>query len=84
HVITKKGKGYTKAESDPIKVHHVAPSFHSGENITTKISNPTYSNIFGDWICQKAAKDKRLVGITPAMKEGSDLNRFSQLYPHRY
>lgn len=53
HVITKKGKGYTKAESDPIKFHHVAPSFHSGENITTKISKPTYSNIFGDWICQK-------------------------------
>lgn len=84
HVITKKGKGYTKAESDPIKFHHVAPSFHSGENITTKVSKPTYSNIFGNWICQKAAKDKRLVGITPAMKEGSDLIKFSQQYPHRY
>ena len=84
HVITKKGKGYTKAESDPIKFHHVAASFHSGENITTEVSKPTYSNIFGNWICQKATKDKRLVGITPAMKEGSDLIKFSQQYPHRY
>ncbi|AJI47139.1 1-deoxy-D-xylulose-5-phosphate synthase [Francisella philomiragia] len=83
HVITKKGKGYTKAESDPIKFHHVAPSFHSGD-AQSKASKPTYSNIFGNWICQKAAKDKRLVGVTPAMKEGSDLIRFSQQYPNRY
>lgn len=83
HVITKKGKGYTKAESDPIKFHHVAPSFHSGD-AQSKSSKPTYSNIFGNWICQKAAKDERLVGVTPAMKEGSDLIRFSQQYPNRY
>ncbi|GAB4222345.1 MAG: 1-deoxy-D-xylulose-5-phosphate synthase [Francisella sp.] len=83
HVITKKGKGYTKAESDPIKFHHVAPSFHNEEK-ENKQSVKTYSNIFGDWICQKAAKDKRLVGITPAMKEGSDLIKFAQLYPDRY
>ncbi|AIT08670.1 1-deoxy-D-xylulose-5-phosphate synthase [Candidatus Francisella endociliophora] len=83
HIITKKGKGYTKAESDPIKFHHVAPSFHTGEE-ATKASKPTYSNIFGDWICQKAGKDKKLVGITPAMKEGSDLIRFAEEYPDRY
>ncbi|AFJ43417.1 1-deoxy-D-xylulose-5-phosphate synthase [Francisella orientalis] len=83
HVITKKGKGYTKAESDPIKFHHVAPSFHSGD-AQSKASRLTYSNIFGNWICQKAAKDERLVGVTPAMKEGSDLIRFSQQYPNRY
>ncbi|MED7819594.1 MULTISPECIES: 1-deoxy-D-xylulose-5-phosphate synthase [unclassified Francisella] len=83
HIITKKGKGYTKAESDPIKFHHVAPSFHTGDDIA-KASKPTYSNIFGNWICQKAAKDERLVGVTPAMKEGSDLIRFSQEYPNRY
>ncbi|BCD90456.1 1-deoxy-D-xylulose-5-phosphate synthase [Francisella halioticida] len=83
HIITKKGKGYTKAESDPIKFHHVAPSFHTGEN-AAKASKPTYSNIFGNWICQKAARDNRLVGITPAMKEGSDLIKFSQEYPNRY
>ncbi|WP_150468211.1 1-deoxy-D-xylulose-5-phosphate synthase [Francisella sp. SYW-9] len=83
HIITKKGKGYTKAESDPIKFHHVAPSFHTGES-SSKASKPTYSNIFGNWICQKAAKDERLVGVTPAMREGSDLIRFSQEYPNRY
>ncbi|MED7788534.1 1-deoxy-D-xylulose-5-phosphate synthase [Francisella sp. 19X1-34] len=83
HIITKKGKGYTKAESDPIKFHHVAPSFHTGES-SAKASKPTYSNIFGNWICQKAAKDDRLVGVTPAMKEGSDLIKFSQEYPNRY
>lgn len=83
HIITKKGKGYTKAESDPIKFHHVAPSFHTGDDIA-KASKATYSNIFGNWICQKAAKDERLVGVTPAMKEGSDLIKFSQEYPDRY
>ncbi|QIV94583.1 1-deoxy-D-xylulose-5-phosphate synthase [Allofrancisella frigidaquae] len=83
HVVTKKGKGYTKAEFDPIKFHHVAPSFHTGDSIT-KVPKPTFSNIFGSWICQKAAKDDRLVGITPAMKEGSDLIAFSQQYPDRY
>ena len=83
HIVTKKGKGYEKAESDPIKFHHVAPSFHTGiEN--TRVAKPTFSNIFGNWICEKAAKDKRLVGITPAMKEGSDLIRFSQEYADRY
>lgn len=84
HIITKKGKGYTKAESDPIKFHHVAPSFHTGEEAAAKVSKPTYSNIFGDWICRKAGKDKKLVGITPAMKEGSDLIRFAEEYPDRY
>ena len=83
HIVTKKGKGYEKAESDPIKFHHVAPSFHTGEE-SAKVSKPTFSNIFGDWICEKAAKDKRLVGITPAMKEGSDLIRFSKEYADRY
>ena len=83
HIVTKKGKGYEKAESDPIKFHHVAPSFHTGAE-STKVVKPTFSNIFGNWICDKAAKDKRLVGITPAMKEGSDLIRFSKEYADRY
>ncbi|MGQ4005153.1 1-deoxy-D-xylulose-5-phosphate synthase [Francisellaceae bacterium CB300] len=83
HIVTKKGKGYEKAESDPIKFHHVAPSFHTGTK-STKVSKPTFSNIFGNWICEKATKDKRLVGITPAMKEGSDLIRFSQEHSDRY
>lgn len=86
HVITRKGKGYIKAENDPIKFHHVAPSFHTGteKNKSINIPKPTYSNIFGQWICDKAAKDNRLVGITPAMKEGSDLIRFAEEYPNRY
>jgi 1-deoxy-D-xylulose-5-phosphate synthase len=83
HIVTKKGKGYEKAESDPIKFHHVAPSFHTGIE-STKVAKPTFSNIFGNWICEKAGKDKRLVGITPAMKEGSDLIRFSKEYADRY
>ncbi|MGQ4002613.1 1-deoxy-D-xylulose-5-phosphate synthase [Francisellaceae bacterium CB299] len=83
HIVTKKGKGYEKAESDPIKFHHVAPSFHTGTE-STKVSKPTFSNIFGNWICEKATKDKRLVGITPAMKEGSDLIRFSKEHSDRY
>ena len=83
HIVTKKGKGYKKAESNPTKFHHVSPSFHTGTEIT-KATKPTFSNIFGDWICAKAANDKRLIGITPAMKEGSDLIRFSKEYPDRY
>ena len=83
HIVTKKGKGYEKAEFDPIKFHHVSPSFHTGTE-STKVAKPTFSNIFGNWICEKAAKDKRLVGITPAMKEGSDLIRFSKEYADRY
>ncbi|AXA33911.1 1-deoxy-D-xylulose-5-phosphate synthase [Francisella adeliensis] len=85
HIVTQKGKGYEKAESDPIKFHHVAPSFHTGcDSAKTSKPKPTYSNIFGNWICEKAAKDTKLVGITPAMKEGSDLIRFSQEYADRY
>jgi 1-deoxy-D-xylulose-5-phosphate synthase len=83
HVMTKKGKGYDKAENDPIGFHHVAPKFHTGEAVN-KISKPTYSNIFGKWICDKAAKDEKLVGITPAMKEGSDLIEFANKYSNRY
>lgn len=83
HIVTKKGKGYEKAESDPIKFHHVAPSFHTGSE-TAKAAKATFSNIFSNWICERAAKDQRLVGITPAMREGSDLIRFSQEYADRY
>ncbi|MCF6777655.1 1-deoxy-D-xylulose-5-phosphate synthase [Thiotrichales bacterium 19X7-9] len=85
HVITKKGKGYEKAEEDPIKFHHVSPSFHSDTDIKPKTKKlPTYSNIFGQWLCERAEKDKRLVGITPAMREGSDLVAFSKQFPERY
>ena len=85
HVITKKGKGYPRAEEDPVKYHGVS-AFDPTVGIlpsTTK-KRPNYSDIFGDWICDMAAKDERLVGITPAMREGSGLVEFQKLYPERY
>ncbi|WP_395947270.1 1-deoxy-D-xylulose-5-phosphate synthase [Caedibacter taeniospiralis] len=86
HVLTKKGKGYNQAEEDPIKFHHVNPQFHSElESENTQVAaKPSYSNIFGQWLCDMAGKSDKLVGITPAMREGSDLIRFSKEYPKRY
>ncbi|GGY47390.1 1-deoxy-D-xylulose-5-phosphate synthase [Bacterioplanes sanyensis] len=79
HVVTRKGKGFEPAEQDPIKYHALKPASTSGG-----AKRPTYSNIFGDWLCDQAAQDEQLMGITPAMREGSDLIRFSQEYPDRY
>lgn len=86
HVATHKGKGYTPAELDPIKYHFVSPGYLDTKSteLTTKPMPKTYSQIFGDWICDMAAQDPRLIGITPAMREGSDLVRFSQQFPSRY
>lgn len=86
HVITKKGQGYPPAEADPILFHAVKPGYlKAPPQTSTKIStSPTYSQIFGEWICDMAVQDPRLVGITPAMREGSELVRFSQLFPDRY
>ncbi|MBI4006086.1 MAG: 1-deoxy-D-xylulose-5-phosphate synthase [Gammaproteobacteria bacterium] len=85
HIITKKGKGYAPAEEDPVKYHGVTP-FDPQQGIVPsgKPGKPTYSKIFGDWICDMAAMDPRVVAITPAMREGSDLVRFSKEYPDRY
>jgi 1-deoxy-D-xylulose-5-phosphate synthase len=85
HIVTKKGKGYEPAEKDQIKYHAVSAGFHSGnvaKAATKKL--PTYSNIFGEWLCDIAAQDERVVGITPAMREGSDLIKFSEQFPDRY
>jgi len=85
HVVTKKGKGYAPAEADPIGYHAVAPGFLNKTTATApKASKPTYSEIFGNWLCEIAALDERVIGITPAMREGSGLVRFSQEYPTRY
>ncbi|MFZ9035941.1 MAG: 1-deoxy-D-xylulose-5-phosphate synthase [Francisellaceae bacterium] len=84
HILTKKGKGYDKAEADPIKFHHVNPQFHTEASGGKKVVNPSFSNIFGQWICDMAEKDQRLIGITPAMREGSDLIAFSKEFPDRY
>lgn len=85
HVITKKGKGYAPAEADPVKYHGVTP-FDPKVGIvsSTKPKAPTYSKIFGDWICDMAAQDPRLVAITPAMREGSGLVQFEKEFPDRY
>jgi 1-deoxy-D-xylulose-5-phosphate synthase len=87
HIITRKGKGYAPAEEDPVKYHGVTPfdpdkGIAPAPNKGTK--KPTYSNVFGDWICDMAALNDRLVAITPAMREGSGLVKFEQLYPDRY
>jgi 1-deoxy-D-xylulose-5-phosphate synthase len=84
HVITKKGYGYPKAEEDPILYHGVT-RFDPAVGLTPKPSTkPTYTQVFGDWLCDMAARDERVVGITPAMREGSGLVRFSQQFPNRY
>ncbi|WP_320151233.1 1-deoxy-D-xylulose-5-phosphate synthase [uncultured Tolumonas sp.] len=85
HVMTKKGKGYDPAEKDPIGYHGV-PKFNPEDDCLpkNKSSKPTFSNIFGQWLCDTAAVDNKLVGITPAMREGSGMVEFSQRYPDRY
>ena len=84
HVITRKGQGYKLAEDDPV-LYHGPGKFNPAEGIRKSAgSRPTYSQIFGDWLCETAATDKRVVGITPAMREGSGMVTFSELFPERY
>ncbi|MGB2788897.1 MAG: 1-deoxy-D-xylulose-5-phosphate synthase, partial [Dokdonella sp.] len=84
HVITTKGKGYAPAEKEQIDYHAVGP-FDPDKGLVSKAAGkPTYTEIFGDWLCDQAAADSRLYGITPAMREGSGLVRFSREYPDRY
>ncbi len=84
HVVTRKGKGYEPAEANPCLYHGVTP-FDTEAGIAEKTGGkPSYTQIFGDWLCDMAAADSRLVGITPAMREGSGLVRFSEEFPERY
>jgi 1-deoxy-D-xylulose-5-phosphate synthase len=84
HVMTTKGKGYNLAEGDQIEYHAVSP-FDPNIGVQKKgPGKPTYTSVFGDWLCEMAAADPKLMGITPAMREGSGLVRFSQEYPLRY
>ncbi|HEY5762363.1 MAG TPA: 1-deoxy-D-xylulose-5-phosphate synthase, partial [Rhodocyclaceae bacterium] len=89
HVVTRKGQGYKLAEADPVLYHGVskfkpeigivgAPAGKAGA------ARPSYTQVFGDWLCDMAAADERLIGITPAMREGSGLVRFAEEYPDRY
>ena len=85
HVITKKGKGFAPAEADPIGYHAITKLEPINAPAAPKQdAGPKYSAVFGQWLCDTAAVDPRLVGITPAMKEGSDLVAFSEQYPDRY
>jgi len=93
HIKTCKGKGFLPAEADPIGYHAITklerPDASKPKRQASKPASSTpaprkYCNVFGDWLCDMAAKDSRLMGITPAMREGSDLIRFSQEYPQRY
>ena len=84
HVVTKKGQGYKLAEADPV-LYHGPGKFNPAEGIKpAATSKVTYTRVFGDWLCDMAAGDKRLIGITPAMREGSGMVEFEQTYPDRY
>ncbi|GAA0696612.1 1-deoxy-D-xylulose-5-phosphate synthase [Marinobacterium maritimum] len=85
HVITRKGKGFAPAEADPVGYHALTklePPSKTPSAATPK--RPKYCNVFGRWLCDRAAVDNRLIGITPAMREGSDLVAFSEQFPERY
>lgn len=86
HVVTKKGKGYSFAEQDPVRYHHSKEAFGLKEGIKPSSAPPgkSYSQVFGEWLCDAAELDSRVVGITPAMGEGSGMVRFAELFPHRY
>lgn len=85
HVVTRKGKGYDPAEKDPIKWHGPGPfDPASGTIFKEKATGPSYSQIFGQWLCDMAERDPRIVGITPAMREGSGMVEYSKKYPTRY
>jgi len=86
HIVTQKGKGYAPAEADPVKYHGIGSPFDPSVGIapSKSASSPTYSQVFGEWLCDMASVDERLVGITPAMREGSKMERFAKEFPDRY
>jgi 1-deoxy-D-xylulose-5-phosphate synthase len=85
HIVTQKGKGFKLAEDDPCRYHGVAKfDIEDGVVDTKPGAKLTYTQVFGDWLCDMAAHDQRLIGITPAMCEGSGMVRFSREYPQRY
>ncbi len=85
HVVTQKGKGYLPAENNPNKYHGVSKfDPENGDSLGQPSSTPTYTQVFGDWLVDMAAADSKLVAITPAMCDGSGLNRFAETYPARY
>lgn len=87
HIITEKGKGYEPAELDPVKYHAVGP-FDPTKGVLPKVVNdqptPTYTDVFGEWLCDMAATEPELLAITPAMREGSGMVQFHEKFPDRY
>ncbi|MFW1840126.1 1-deoxy-D-xylulose-5-phosphate synthase [Acinetobacter gyllenbergii] len=87
HIYTKKGKGFAPAEADPITYHaitKIAPVVTTAAKTSTVKAPPKYSDVFGQWLCDEAAQDQRLLAITPAMCEGSGMVKFAQQYPERF
>ena len=84
HIATKKGRGYKLAEDDPINYHGPSKFDPKIGFVPKPPAKPTYTQVFGDWLCDMARADKRLIGITPAMREGSGMVKFSQQFPERY
>ena len=84
HVVTRKGKGYERAEIDPITYHGPGKFNPSVGLVSAPSTKATFTQVFGQWLCDAAEKDPRLVGITPAMREGSGMVEFSQRFPNRY
>jgi len=85
HVVTKKGYGYKLAEADPVKYHAASAKFNPSEGFAASVpGKPTFTQVFGQWLCDMAAADERLVGITPAMREGSGMVEFHKRFPKRY
>jgi len=84
HIVTRKGQGYKLAEDDPI-AYHGPSKFNPAEGLQkAPVGKPTYSQVFGEWLCDMATRDPRLVAITPAMREGSGMVAFSERFPERY
>ncbi len=85
HVVTKKGYGYKLAEADPVKYHAASAKFNPAEGFPASApGKPTFTQVFGQWLCDMAEADARLVGITPAMREGSGMVEFHKRFPNRY
>ena len=84
HIVTQKGKGFEPAEGDPLAYHGVSPFNPKTGEIQKSPKQRTYTQVFSDWLCDMAATDEKLMGITPAMREGSGLVKFSEEYPERY
>ena len=84
HVVTQKGKGYTESENDPFGMHALSKITPASAAPAATAPSPTYSQVFGDWLCDMADADDRAVGITPAMGEGSGMREFAERFPNRF